>query len=138
MSVCGEPGDGATAALIQGLVDTAASVAIIGHERPDGDCIGSEVALCSILRAQGKRAEIVNADPTPERYLNLDPDAMIRRHRPGAPLGANLVFVLDSTDLKRIGKITPEEFGGARIVDIDHHPGNPNFGNVNFVDTAAA
>lgn len=138
LSICGEPDDGATAALIQGLVDHAGAIAIIGHERPDGDCIGSEIALCSILRALGKRTEIVNADQTPARYKYLDPDAMIRQHRVGAPVDADLIFVLDSTDLKRIGQITREDFDGAKIVDIDHHPGNPLFGDVNFVDTKAA
>jgi phosphoesterase RecJ-like protein len=138
LSLCGEPSDGAAAALIQGLVDDAGSVVIIGHERPDGDCIGSEIALCSILRGLGKRSEIVNADATPVRYAFLDPDAMIRQHRPGVPFQADLVFVLDSTDLKRIGTITRDDLGGARIVNIDHHPGNPLFGDVNFVDTRAA
>lgn len=159
LSVCGAPEDAGVAAQIQALVDAAESIAIIGHERPDGDCIGSEIALCAILRTLGKRAGVVNADPTPAKYKYLDPDGMICQHRPGTPLGvatvqapssnkqppeqspvraADLVFVVDSTDLKRIGKIAREDVGAAKIVNIDHHPGNPLFGDVNFVDTSAA
>ncbi len=138
LTVCGELEDAGIAAQIQTLVDRAERIVVTGHERPDGDCIGSEVAVCAILRALGKRAEIVNSDPTPRKYSNLDPDGMIRQHTPGVPLSADLVFVVDSTDLNRIGKITREDFGTAKVVDIDHHPGNPMFGDVNFVDTRAA
>ncbi len=151
LTVCGEPGDDGTAALVQTLVDGAETIAITGHERPDGDCIGSEVALCAILRGLGKRVEIVNSDATPAKYAHLDTSGMIRQHKPGVPLGsavpqplmatpraADLIFVVDSTDLKRIGRISREDFGGAKIVNIDHHPGNPMFGDVNFVDTRAA
>lgn len=148
LSICGVPEDAGIAVQIQALVDAAESIAIIGHERPDGDCIGSEIALCLILRAVGKRAAIVNADPTPAKYTNLDPEGMISQHRPGTPVasvseqvqvrGADLIFVVDSTDLKRIGKISREDFGAAKIVNVDHHPGNPLFGDVNFVDTSAA
>lgn len=138
LTVCGELEDAGLAAQIQMLVDAAESIVVTGHERPDGDCIGSEVALCSILRALGKRAEIVNSDATPVKYENLDPDRMARQQQPGVKLGADLIFVLDSTDLSRIGKITREDFGSAKVVNIDHHPGNPMFGDVNFVDTKAA
>ena len=152
LTVCGEPEDAAIAAQIQMLVDAAETIVITGHERPDGDCIGTETALCSILRACGKSAGIVNSDPTPPKYENLDPENAIRVHRPGVPLGlpqltgvanftvrpADLIFVVDSTDLKRIGKILQADFGSAKVVNIDHHPGNPMFGDINFVDTRAA
>src|SRR5262245_13755138 len=88
LSVCGEPGDDGTAALVQTLVDAAETIAIVGHERPDGDCIGSEVALGVILRGLGKRVEIVNSDPTPAKYAFLDTEKMIRQHQTGIPLGA--------------------------------------------------
>jgi len=148
-TVCGEPEDAGIASQIQTLVDSAQTIVITGHERPDGDCIGTEVGLCSILLNIGKNAGIVNSDSTPPKYTNLDPAGVIVKHRPGEPLGlidpvtgqhrpADLIFVVDSTDLKRIGKITQADFGSAKVVNIDHHPGNPMFGDVNFVDTRAA
>lgn len=138
LSVKGEPGDAAIAGRIAALTRASDAIAITGHERPDGDCIGSEAALCAILRALGKRAWIVNSDPTPPRYRHLENGEAIRVHSDGATLGADLVFVLDSTDLSRIGRIKREDFGAAKVVDIDHHPGNPLFGDENFVDTRAA
>ena len=138
LSVKGEAGDAAIAGRIRTRVDAAGSIAITGHERPDGDCIGSETALCAILRALGKRAWIVNSDPTPPRYRHLENGEAIRVHADGETLGADLVFVLDSTDLTRIGRIKRADFGAAKVIDIDHHPGNPLFGDENFVDTRAA
>lgn len=133
-----EPGDAEVAAKIAPLVGAARRIAITGHERPDGDCIGSETALRGILQALGKNTLIVNTDATPVRYKNLDPDNHIRVHLEGEQFGTDLVFVVDSTDLNRIGRIKRADFGSARVVNIDHHRGNPMFGDVNFVDTRAA
>ena len=138
LTIRGEPGDAGVAAQIAALIEQAQSIAITGHERPDGDCIGSETALCSILRALGKNARIINSDPTPAKHTHLDADRAIEVHTDGKAFGVDLVFVLDSTDLGRIGRIKRADFGAAKVVDIDHHQGNPMFGDVNFVDTRAS
>jgi phosphoesterase RecJ-like protein len=46
-------------------------VGVIGHQRPDGDCIGSQVALCRVLLTQGIDAICINADPVPRRIKFL-------------------------------------------------------------------
>jgi phosphoesterase RecJ-like protein len=138
LTVMGEPGDAALAREIKALVIAARKIVISGHERPDGDCIGSEVALCSALRDAGKDCVIVNSDPTPSRFAFLDPDKLIQQARPGEKVDADLVIVVDSTDLSRLGKLKREQFGDAKLINIDHHLNNPNFGVVNFVDTKAA
>jgi bifunctional oligoribonuclease and PAP phosphatase NrnA len=141
LPVLGAPGDDAIAAQIKQFVSSAQKIVITGHERPDGDCIGSEVALCSILNEAGFNAEIVNADPTPEKYCYLAPangTVPIRVAGPDEKLNADLVIVLDATDLNRLGRIKKEHFGAAKIIDIDHHLGNPNFGVLNWVDVKAA
>ena len=140
LPVIGAPGDDVIAAQIKQLVGTARKIVITGHERPDGDCIGSEVALCSILIEAGFKAEIVNADPTPQKYQYLaDGGAIpIRLLGQNEVLDADLVFVLDATDISRLGRIKLETLGAAKVIDIDHHLGNPNFGVVNWVDVKAA
>ena len=69
--------------LFRALLDAlpARPIAIIGHARPDGDCIGSQIALARVLRALGHEAICVNGDPVPRRlrYL-LPPDLPF--HRP--------------------------------------------------------
>jgi len=134
----GEPGDKKIARQIKALVGKASSIVISGHERPDGDCIGSEVALCAILRAAGRKAEVVNSDPVPLRYQFLVPQGMIRRFAPNEQLAAPLVFVLDATDLRRLGHINLRQLGGAKIINLDHHCDNPSFGDINLVDPKAS
>jgi bifunctional oligoribonuclease and PAP phosphatase NrnA len=138
LSVHGDKSDARIAAEIKALVEKSPRILISGHERPDGDCIGSEVALCATLRANGFNASIINSDPTPDRYRYLDPDQLIRQAKPEETYSADLVIVVDATDLKRLGKLKPEQFGNATLIDIDHHLNNPAFGVVNFIDTKAS
>jgi len=137
LSVLGDPQDAALAAQIKHAVEKAGRILVTGHERPDGDCIGSVSALCSILRALGKSAAGVLADAVPVKYDYLNTDGALRQAAPGEIFEADLVFVLDSTDLSRI-RIQPSQFGEAQLIDIDHHQANPNFGTINWVDTRAA
>ena len=137
LPVLGPPEDAQISAQINALICASKKVIITGHERPDGDCIGSEVALCAILREAGHQVEVVNADPVPPRYQFLN-EGMVRAAGPGENLDAALVVVLDATDLKRLGRLKRECFASASIIDIDHHLGNPNFGSLNWVDTKAA
>jgi phosphoesterase RecJ-like protein len=141
----GLPDDRRIASVIHGLVRRSTRILITGHERPDGDCIGSEMALCAMLRAAGHEAEIVNADPVPALYRFLLEGreaarlAPVRVAQEGETLAADLVFVLDCTSLSRTGRMEPLLAKiGAPLVDVDHHPHNPRFGAVNWVDTKAA
>ena len=133
-----EPGDMEVAAQVLKVLGGAKTVLISGHERPDGDCIGSEVGLCSMLRQAGFNAAIVNADPVPDRFQFLNPDGLIRQAKAGETFEADVLFVVDSTDLSRLGKLKREQFKVRAIVDIDHHLGNPKFGAVNWVVTEAS
>ena len=123
---------------IGAAVKQAKSALITGHERPDGDCIGSEIALCAMLRQQGLESCIVNADAA-ERYRFLEPADWIHTVRPDEKFSADLVFILDATDLTRLGRVKPEQLGPAsHFINVDHHLGNTNFGRVNWVDPKAA
>ncbi|MBL9207871.1 MAG: bifunctional oligoribonuclease/PAP phosphatase NrnA, partial [Opitutaceae bacterium] len=51
-----------------------APIAVVGHARPDGDCIGSQVALARVLGALGKTVVCANPDPVPRRLRFLAPD----------------------------------------------------------------
>jgi phosphoesterase RecJ-like protein len=133
-----EPGDARIAAEIKALVQKSPRILITGHERPDGDCIGSQVGLCSTLRAAGFNASVVNADPVPIRYEFLNEGKMVRQGNPNESFEGDLLFVLDATDLRRLGKIKRENFKVADVIDIDHHLENPNFGKINWVETSAS
>ncbi|HYG78123.1 MAG TPA: DHH family phosphoesterase, partial [Planctomycetota bacterium] len=142
LPVFGHGPDNAIAASIRERVDRAQHIVITGHERPDGDCLGSEIALCAVLRQLGKHAEIINSDPVPRRleFLLESPAERVplRTLVPGDKFDSDLLFVLDATDLRRLGNVQLEQFANAAVIDIDHHLGNPNFGAINWVDSRCA
>jgi bifunctional oligoribonuclease and PAP phosphatase NrnA len=134
----GDANDADISAQIRKFLKPGARIAITGHEKPDGDCIGSEVALCALLREAGFSAEVINSDPCPDRFQFLDCDKMLRQLKQDDKLDVDVVFVVDATDLRRLGRIKKEQFGSAAVINIDHHLGNPNFGVINWVDIKAA
>ncbi len=133
-----DAGDMVVAAQVLQKLKGAKSILITGHERPDGDCIGSAVGLCSALRAAGYNARILNADPVPDRYAYMNTENMVTQSKPGEKFEADVLFVIDSTDLSRLGKLKREQFTVKTVIDIDHHLGNPHFGDVNWILTEAS
>ncbi len=111
-------------------------VIVIGHQRPDGDCIGSQVALCRVLRAQGIDAIGVNPDKVPRRIRFLLGDTPFFQRDEVKHDGRVPVYT-DCADHGRAGdrmkELYPESFAC-----FDHHLSNHGFGRHNFVDTASA
>lgn len=109
---------------------------IIGHQRPDGDCIGSQVALCRALRARGVDAIGVNPDKVPRRIRFLIGDTPFYQ-RDEIPHDGRLAIYTDCADHARAGdrmkELYPEPFAC-----FDHHLSNHGFARHNFVDTASA
>jgi len=112
------------------------------HMNPDGDGLGSEVALAQYLASQGKDVTIVNdgAVPAPFEFL--------ARLYPIEPFGddwarekveaAEVVVILDTAVRSRLGRVAPLlERPGLEIVVVDHHLGEPQFDGLAFVSTAA-
>lgn len=111
-------------------------VVVIGHQRPDGDCIGSQVALCRVLRARGIDAIGVNPDKVPRRIRFLVGDTPFYQ-RDEIKHDGRLAIYTDCADHGRAGdrmkELYPEPFGC-----FDHHLSNHGFGRLNFVDTGSA
>ena len=112
------------------------SVVVIGHQRPDGDCIGSQVALCRMLRAQKIDAVCVNPDPVPRRIKFLVGDTPFFERDELSPAGRTAIFT-DCADHDRAGDKTREMYPEP-IACFDHHLSNPGFAKYNFVDTGSA
>ncbi len=111
--------------------------ALMLHVRPDGDSIGSSLALGLALRRLGKTAVLVRADDLPANLLFLPGiEEFVHYSEVGGEFDA-AVF-LDCGDLDRIGpaKILVER--ARRLVNIDHHPSNQRFGDVNVIEPRAA
>lgn len=104
------------------------------HVRPDGDAIGSQLAMACALRALGKDVRIVNRDRPPQPMLVFPGVAGIhvgnRVDDPG-----DAVIVMECGDLTRTGV---EGLERGFVINIDHHPGNTMYGSMNWMDLAAA
>jgi len=121
---------------LESLLEKEASFLITSHIDPDGDSIGSELALADYLEQKGKQVVVANADPVPPRYTFLPRSERIGSQDPGDGLGA--VFVLDSAELERLGAARDWIRPGATVVNVDHHVGNDGFGDQVFVNPQAS
>jgi phosphoesterase RecJ-like protein len=96
------------------------------HVNPDGDGIGSEIALAEWLSGQGKEVRIINHSPTPEIYRFLDPESRIQTFNPERDAetiaSAAIIVVLDTNHPGRLGSMESDilESPGIKIC-IDHH-----------------
>jgi phosphoesterase RecJ-like protein len=107
---------------------------ITSHAKPDGDSIGSQMALALALRSLGKNVRIVNCDRPQPSLLSFPgvSDIEIASRVDGA---CDAAVVLECSDLSRAGVSGLEPYF---IINIDHHPGNALYGAVNWFDPRAA
>jgi len=109
-------------------------ILITSHVRPDGDSIGSQLAMAHALVALGKTVRIVNRDPAPPALQSFPGVGRIEiADRVEGAVDA--VVVMECGDLSRTGLSGLDRLF---IVNIDHHPGNAAFGAVNWFDGTAA
>jgi len=116
------------------LVSRADRILIISHIRPDGDAVGSTLGLGLILEEMGKDVSLVLEDGVPKVFNHLTGTDRIIREVVGV---FDLVIVVDSSDIERIGSVLDDY--GEPDVNIDHHPTNTQFAKLNLVrDNAVA
>jgi len=121
--------------LVQGL--KGQKVAVLGHMRPDGDCVGSQVALCRILLAAGVDALCVNRDRIPPNMVVYAEGVTFLTGDQYVPDGRVAVAV-DCADASRIGPDLLDKFGGKLWGNVDHHASNPGYAQHNIVVKTAA
>ena len=108
---------------------------ITSHARPDGDSIGSQLAMAFALDALGKSVRIVNADAAPEHYQEFPGmDRIVIASAVEHP-DVDAVIVMECSDLSRTAVAGLE---GQFIINIDHHAGNRMYGAINWYDLSAA
>lgn len=101
---------------------------LTSHVNPDGDSIGSEIALQIFLTNLGKSAKIINYSATPSNYTFLDKDGIIEqfdelKHAPAIEK-ADVIFILDTNEYERVRTLAPYiRQSKAKKVLIDHHLG---------------
>jgi bifunctional oligoribonuclease and PAP phosphatase NrnA len=107
---------------------------LTSHVRPDGDSIGSQLALAYALERLGKRVHIVNHDPAGPG-LQAFPGVPSIEIADRAEGDYDAVVVMECGDLSRTGVQGLERYF---IINIDHHPGNAKYGAINWFDGGAA
>ncbi len=107
---------------------------VSSHSRPDGDSIGSQLAFAYAVRALGKEVVIVNKDAAPPPLMTFPgvPDIRIADQVPG---DFDAAVIMECGDLARPGV---GGLGDHFVINIDHHPGNTNYGALNWFDESAA
>ena len=114
----------------------APKVALFSHVSPDGDCIGSMLAMGLALEKLGKEVSFYNPDPVPSYLTFLPGSSRIRQELP-SPQPKILMFV-DCTDLGRVNMSRSEISGDSTVLNLDHHISNLFFGDFNWVDAQAS
>jgi bifunctional oligoribonuclease and PAP phosphatase NrnA len=113
-------------------------VALVGHARPDGDCIGSQVALARVLSSRGHKVVCVNADAVPRRLQFLAADMKFVRTDEALndPADYAVVFV-DCADEARPGDRLKARFPNV-LGNIDHHVSNKGYAEFNLLDIGSS
>lgn len=125
---------------IANLIKNFSSFVIVSHILPDGDSLGSSVALYSCLQNMGKDVSNLVEDETPHIYKFLDKtDEMISPGEMKSCEDIDCLIFLDCTDEKRGGENAFSLFNKIPVtINIDHHISNTHFADYNFVDYEAS
>ena len=104
------------------------------HSRPDGDSIGSQLAMAYALKALGKDVTVVNSDAAPPTLAGFPgvSEIVIAPQVTGA---FDAAIVMECGDLARTGVTGLDKYF---VINIDHHPGNSGYGQINWFDPSAA
>ena len=111
---------------------------VLAHQNPDGDTLGSMLAIGAVLKKSGHVVDHIMADPVPEIYRFLPYTELVK-----LPTDKNLqenydiAFSLDCGSLKRLGSAKELWLKAAFTINIDHHISNENFGKINWIDAEA-
>src|SRR5437773_8231208 len=109
--------------------------AILGHVRPDGDALGSQLALALSLQGLGKEVRVWNEDGMLEKYSFL-PHAELLTKPPSTPEDFDVAIALDTAIQNRLGTAVAAIRSSKIWINIDHHQSNPGYGDVVHIDSS--
>lgn len=112
------------------------SFAVLSHVRPDGDALGSQLAMALALLQLGKKVRVWNEDGMLEKYSFL-PRAELLLKPPAVPEQVEVIVALDTAIQNRMGTAFEAVRGAKICINIDHHPSNPRYGDLVYIDSNA-
>ena len=109
---------------------------VVGHIRPDGDCVGSQLAIANILKQLGIKCNIIkNSDIGRVLSRFFDGYELINDNEMDISLP---LICADCSDFKRTGDYISENYKTGPYICIDHHTSNDRFAENNIINTSAA
>lgn len=107
------------------------TICVVGHVRPDGDCIGSQLGLTLALLNAEKKVTCWNQDAVPQKLRFLDPGKLVGRPQSGQNF--DCVIATDAASHDRLGLIGKHIGTRKLLINIDHHQSNTRYGDINWV-----
>lgn len=124
---------------LHSLIKKHQTFAISTHVNPDGDAIGSELALYTYLNKLGKTVKIYNTDPVPKKYQFLPNWEKIANAQAAIEFSPEVFLILDASSLDRIGNFLSKRLIPIiAVVNIDHHITAQEFGDYNIIIPTAS
>lgn len=114
------------------------SFLLASHVNPEGDAVGSLIAIESLLRRLGKKTKIICEDAFPERLYCLPHRNRWNVYSKNSRFSFDALVVTDCPTLERIGRVKEIVTPSTVIFNIDHHISNTRFGRYNYIKPAAA
>ena len=109
---------------------------VLAHVAPDGDALGSMLAMGELLTTLGKRVTLFNESGIPSRFEWLAPKHEILTSLPEEE--PDSIIVLDCGSAERTGELITPWLSTKTVLNIDHHLGNPKFGTLNWIEERAS
>ncbi len=107
---------------------------VTAHENPDGDALGSMAGVGFLLQTLNKNFRLYNKSGVPQKFDWLQLPSEVFTELPNQ--NPEWLIVLDSGDSTRPGEPLASLIPGTKTINIDHHLGNPDFGDLNWVEPA--
>ncbi len=107
---------------------------ITAHVNPEGDAIGSELAVYYMLKKLGKKCILVNQDDVPDNLKFLEGSELIKKELPRG-INPDIAVIVDCPVLERTGRVAKYLNDIKCIVNIDHHVSNEFFGDFSWVES---
>ncbi|GAA3701687.1 bifunctional oligoribonuclease/PAP phosphatase NrnA [Nonomuraea antimicrobica] len=122
------------------LIRETDEVALACHVTPDGDALGSMLAVAFALRSMGKRVVASFGDRhfAVPRLLRFLPGQEMLVPPDDYPAAPDLMIVFDSSTFERVGLLGANVAAAREVIVVDHHPSNAGFGTLDLIDAAAA
>jgi len=120
--------------IVRRIIDSirdARTFCVVGHIRPDGDCIGSQLGLALALKNEGKRVCCWNEDVVPQKLRFLDAEKLFEKPHGGEKF--DCVIATDCASFERLGKAGLHIQDRQLFINIDHHESNTRYADINWV-----